>query len=113
MKTHFNPEWLEPRAAVPVDCQTVCTLLNEIKAIHQAITDPENQPSQFGTVTLEMYEKLDDTAEGLVDTVNKQAKQIYEMKKVLREINDWAMPMRDAPRSAVPDWFYKIREFIK
>ena len=39
----------------------------EIKRGHddfvQAITDPENQPSQWGTVTLAMYEKLElDTA---------------------------------------------------
>ncbi len=35
----------------------------EVEAIHQAITDPENQPSQFGTVTLAMYEKLESKIE--------------------------------------------------
>lgn len=37
------------------------TAISELRAeaasIMQAITDPENQPSQFGTVTLEWHEK--------------------------------------------------------
>lgn len=30
------------------------------RSFQQSITDPENQPSQYGTVTLEMYEALED-----------------------------------------------------
>ena len=30
------------------------------RSFEQSITDPENQPSQYGTVTLEMYEALED-----------------------------------------------------
>ena len=29
------------------------------RSFQQSITDPENQPSQYGTVTLEMYEALE------------------------------------------------------
>ena len=43
----------------------------ERDAILQAITDPENQPSQYGTVTLAMYEKAaaerDALAKALLD----------------------------------------------
>ena len=31
-----------------------------LRSFQQSITDPENQPSQYGTVTLEMYEALED-----------------------------------------------------
>jgi len=31
-------------------------LKREMKSLEQALTDPENQPSQFGTVTLEWHE---------------------------------------------------------
>ena len=31
------------------------------ESFDQALTDPENQPSQYGTVTLKMYEVLQDT----------------------------------------------------
>ena len=57
MSTSFNPYWLEPGAAVPVDIETTAALLAEIKAMLQAIRDPENQPSQFGTVTIEHMER--------------------------------------------------------
>lgn len=53
----FNPYWLQPGAAVPVDIETTAALLAELKAMLQAISDPENQPSQFGTVTLEHMER--------------------------------------------------------
>lgn len=29
------------------------------KSFEKSVTDPENQPSQYGTVTLEMYEALE------------------------------------------------------
>ena len=29
------------------------------RSFEQSVTDPENQPSQYGTVTLEMYEALE------------------------------------------------------
>lgn len=57
MSTPFNPYWLQPGAAVPVDIETTAVLLAEIKAMLQAISDPENQPTQFGTVTLEHMER--------------------------------------------------------
>ena len=57
MSTPFNPYWLEPGAAVPVNIETTAALLGEIKAMLQAICDPENQPSQFGTVTIEHMER--------------------------------------------------------
>lgn len=57
MSTPFNPYWLQHGAAVPVDIETTAALLAEIKAMLQAISDPENQPSQFGTVTLEHMER--------------------------------------------------------
>ena len=31
----------------------------DLASVHQAITDSENQPSQYGTVTLAMYEKAE------------------------------------------------------
>ena len=57
MSTPFNPYWLEPGAAVPVNIETTAALLGEIKAMLQAICDPENQPSQFGNVTIEHMER--------------------------------------------------------
>jgi len=57
MSTSFNPYWLEPGAVVPVNIETTAALLGEIKAMLQAIRDPENHPSQFGTVTLERMER--------------------------------------------------------
>ena len=46
----------------------------ENEAIHQAITDPENQPSQFGTVTLTMYEALKAQRDAIQQVVDEQAK---------------------------------------
>ena len=31
------------------------------RSFEQSITDPENQPSQYGTVTLAMYEHLEES----------------------------------------------------
>lgn len=45
----------------------------ENEAIHQAITDPENQPSQFGTVTLTMYEALKAQRDALLETLRHAA----------------------------------------
>lgn len=50
------------------------------RSFQQSITDPENQPSQYGTVTLEMYEALEDQlaaaqayAEQLLEALEKLA----------------------------------------
>ena len=45
----------------------------ENEAIHQAITDPENQPSQFGTVTFAMYEALEAQRDAIQQVVDEQA----------------------------------------
>ena len=45
----------------------------EVEAIHQAITDPENQPSQFGTVTFAMYEALEAQRDAIQQVVDEQA----------------------------------------
>ena len=44
-------------------------LHEENEAIHQAITDPENQPSQFGTVTFAMYEALEAQRDALLEAL--------------------------------------------
>jgi hypothetical protein len=48
---HFEQE-IERLQTELVECQ------EELFIIKRSIIDPENQPSQFGTVTLDMYEAL-------------------------------------------------------
>lgn len=40
------------------------------KSYEQSLTDPENQPSQFGTVPLEWYENLENKIDKIRDNVN-------------------------------------------
>lgn len=56
----------------------VAALQAEIAAIKQAITDPENQPSQFGTVTYQMFEL-------------EKTKRIYWRKKFLARSSEWGV----------------------
>jgi hypothetical protein len=49
----------------------------ELSYVHQAISDPENQPSQFGTVTLEMHSE----SEFVID---KMSKLLAETVVILR-----------------------------
>lgn len=44
--------WEQGSDAYPILYQFALEKMVELKSIMQAITDPENQPSQFGTVTL-------------------------------------------------------------
>lgn len=37
------------------------------KSFEQSITDPENQPSQYGTVTLDMYERLEEQLAAFIE----------------------------------------------
>lgn len=46
----------------------------ELVSIKQAITDPENQPSQFGTVTVDyMHRFMDAERQIVVDSLKRQA----------------------------------------
>ena len=36
MSTPFNPEWLKPGAAIPVDIETTTTLWHELRRLHEA-----------------------------------------------------------------------------
>ena len=58
-------------------------LAKERAAILQAITDPENQPSQFGTVTLAMYEALVQERAAL-KWDNEQLRRCAEVQEVDR-----------------------------
>ena len=50
-------------------------LKSEMESLEQALTDPENQPSQFGTVTLEWHEaelvKLRQHAEAMAESIDR------------------------------------------
>lgn len=56
--------WKPPIGKAP-DFDFIDSLRAEIASIHQAITDPENQPSQFGTITLAMHEATQKEVEAL------------------------------------------------
>lgn len=43
MSTFFNPYWLEPGAAVPVDIATTAALVTEIQRLRQALEQPERE----------------------------------------------------------------------
>lgn len=55
----------------------------------QALTDPENQPSQWGTVTLEMYEKLEAENADLKDRWYKVCANAFrnELEELKRSVN--------------------------
>ena len=38
--------------------------------------------------------------------------RIEQLERVLKEVYQWAEPMRDAPRESVPAWFYKVRDLL-
>jgi len=42
---------------IVTDADELRRLHSELESIKQAITDPENQPSQFGTVTVEYMQR--------------------------------------------------------
>jgi len=50
-------------------------LKSEMASLEQSLTDPENQPSQFGTVTLEWHEaalaKLREHAEAMAESIDR------------------------------------------
>ena len=48
------------------------------RSFEQSITDPENQPSQYGTVTLEMYEQVE---EKLAASLFREAKLREALEK--------------------------------
>ena len=43
------------------------------QSFERAVTDPENQPSQYGTVTLEMYEALEKQRDELLAAAQQAA----------------------------------------
>ena len=49
MSTFFNPYWLEPGAAVPVDIATTAALVTEIQRLRQALAQPEQEPVAWVT----------------------------------------------------------------
>lgn len=55
-------------------------LREEIAAIMQAITDPENQPSQFGTVPLAQYARLRERIDGAPISVVRQYGRIAKVE---------------------------------
>lgn len=59
------------------------------QSFEQSVTDTENQPSQYGTVTLEMYEALEDqlaAAQEEVEASSKDSLRLLESVKYLRGI---------------------------
>lgn len=50
------------------------------RSFEQSITDPENQPSQYGTVTLEMYEALEDQLAKAEQRVAEYNELIYAVQ---------------------------------
>lgn len=61
MSTPFNPYWLEPGAAVPVDIATTSALVTEIQRLRQALAESEQEP-----VVLNQFLSDVMTAAGLV-----------------------------------------------
>lgn len=50
------------------------------KSFEKSVTDPENQPSQYGTVTLEMYEAL--------EAVLREAREALQKSTPLKRYDD-------------------------
>lgn len=68
--------WEQGSDAYPILYQFALEQMVERESIMQAITDPENQPSQFGTVTLAyMQREVAAEREACADVVDKVAKQ--------------------------------------
>jgi len=59
--------------------------MTTIESIKQAITDPENQPSQFGTVTMEyMQREIAAEREAMLDLVDSYAKNNTDLRDAIR-----------------------------
>ena len=43
---------------------------------------------------------------------DRQAMRIAELTLVLRQISEWAEPMREGPRDCIPNWFYEMRRVL-
>ena len=66
--------WEQGSDAYPILYQFALEQMVERESIMQAITDPENQPSQFGTVTLAyMQREVAAVREQVVDSLRKHA----------------------------------------
>lgn len=90
------------------------------RSFQQSITDPENQPSQYGTVTLEMYEAL----ESEITTLKSALKVAHENLDAIRfavepyddiKPRDWKSDranLRDAHQCAI-EALAKINEVLK
>ena len=57
-------------------------------SFEQSVTDPENQPSQYGTVKLEMYEALEDqlAAEQLNNKLLREALEFLNARIVTMDL---------------------------
>lgn len=73
--------------AIAQEIDELRTRLAEVEkdadVMHQAITDQENQPSQFGTVTLAMYQRLETKlayADNVIEQRNAMLHAQWEQK---------------------------------
>ena len=57
----YGPTEWHPSALTALNAVADLVYVEAKKELTQPLTDPENQPSQFGTVTLEMYEALENS----------------------------------------------------
>ena len=78
------------------------------RSFQQSITDPENQPSQYGTVTLEMYEALEDQlaaaqeewnqCSGLLDDAHRSIEMLEDQLATAEQrVTEW-QPISTAPK---------------
>ena len=58
------------------------------RSFEQSITDPENQPSQYGTVTLAMYEHLEEQITASQQRVAELEAQLERINPLLDEAAD-------------------------
>jgi hypothetical protein len=66
------------------------TELRQLAAIEQAITDPENQPSQYGTITLDEHEKkvsaITEKYSDAVDRFVKEREKVFALEQAAEPV---------------------------
>jgi hypothetical protein len=73
------------------------TELRRLAALEQAITDPENQPSQYGTITLEEHEKkvsaITEKYSDAVDRFVKEREKVFALEHAAEPVAwRWGVP---------------------
>lgn len=89
--------------------------MNETKTYSAMLCSIADEIEIEGRVTKACAELNGWTPERIRDAAainDRQAMRIAELTLVLRQISEWAEPMREGPRDCIPNWFYEMRRVL-